>query len=566
MERSTVGANSLVMTDTDDLRRVAAAFSAAAATLVSDGDLPAIAFSAPRNADFGDFASNIALVLARRARRAPQVLAQTLIERVFSSDPSLRSVVIDATAVAGFVNIRMAPEFWQRVVGQILHEGSAFGRGAATGCHISLEFGSANPTGPLVVVQGRSLAIGATLTNAMRFVGHQVTAEWIINDAGNQFEGLGRSLYARYRQLADPAYPFPADGYPGDYLIAIAQTIRERDGDRWDDDDEAMWLPHFSAVGRDTLVAQQRATCSRYGIEYDNWQSEKVLHEAGQVSAALAALGEKGLTYEKDRAVWLRSTQFGDDQDRVLIRSDSRPTYVASDAAYQYDKLQRGADSMILILGPDHHGYIKRLETLAAAFGKPGSLEVIIAQQMTLQAGTELISMSKRAGHIITLDDILDEVGVDATRFFFVLASPDSPMTFDLSLAKEQSNENPVYYVQYGHARIASIERKAGPDLLAAAESGASLERLNDAAELALARKLAEFPSVVRSVADHRAPQHLARFAREVAGEFHQFYTRCMVLSDDRALTVARLGLAHATRLVLANSLQLLGVSAPEAM
>jgi arginyl-tRNA synthetase len=376
---------------------------------------------------------------------------------------------------------------------------------------------------------------------------------------------LGRSLYARYRQLAEPAFPMPEGGYPGDYLVPIARDIRERVGSAYDAAPETEWLPYFGTAGLEAIVALQRATCARFGVRFDRWQSEKELHRSGAVERGVAALGERGLTFESEGAIWMRTTQFGDDKDRVLIRSDGRPTYYAPDVAYHYDKLARN-DRAILILGPDHHGYIVRLQTIASAFGKPGAIEVLIAQQMTTIRDGQVVSLSKRHGDVLTLDDVIDEVGVDAARFFFVMLNAESPMTFDLTLAKEQTNENPVYYVQYGHARIASIERNAPADLVARARRGESLERLDRPAELALARRLAEFPAVVRAVATSLAPSRLARYAQSLASDFTQFYMASRVLTDDAELSAARLGLCLATQTVLAQSLDLLGVSAPEKM
>ncbi|HEY0798991.1 MAG TPA: arginine--tRNA ligase [Candidatus Baltobacteraceae bacterium] len=551
--------------DDGELGRIAKALHEAASTLVEGGDAPEVVFEAPRNPDFGDFATNIALQLAKRARRPPQQLAQAIVERVFSHDPSLQEIVAEITAVAGFINLRLAAPYWQRVVAAILRDGAAYGRSVPNGSKISLEFGSANPTGPLVVVQGRTLSLGDSLAKAMRYCGYDVTTEWIINDAGSQLDTLSRSLYARYRQLTQPDFPFPKDGYPGDYLIPIAQRLRAQDGARWETASESAWSPYFSAFARDMLVAEQQATCERFGVSYDKWQSEKQLHDDGAVERGIDALRKRGLIFEKDDASWLRTTDFGDDKDRVVVRGDGRPTYLGADIAYHYDKLQR-ADRALLILGPDHHGYIARLAALAAAFGRPGAIDVLIVQQMTLQRGSEVVSMSKRAGHVLTLDEIIDEVGVDAARFFFVIPNPDSPMTFDLSLAKEQSSENPVFYVQYGHARIASIERNAPRALLERATAGAALERLIAPAELALARRLAEFPATVRAVVDGRAPSRLARYARDVAADFHQFYMACKVLSDDESLSAARLSLAHASKIILAQTLEILGVTPPERM
>jgi arginyl-tRNA synthetase len=549
-----------------DLARLAAAFSKAAAELVPGDDAPpAVAFESPRNASFGDFASNVALQLAKRARRPPQQLASEIVSKIFVDDPSLHDVISEATALGGFINVRLAPAYWQRAVARILAEGDAYGRGAPTGERVSLEFGSANPTGPLVVVQGRTLSLGDSIARAMRFCGIAVETEWIINDAGSQVDTLGRSLYARYRQIADPTYPFPEDGYPGEYLLPIAAQLRETYGDTFDDAPESDWLRLFATFGRDRLVAGQQRTAERFRVAYDRWQSEKELHASGAVTNGIAALTERGHTFELDGAVWMRTTSFGDDKDRVLVRGDGRPTYYAPDVAYHYEKLQRN-DRAMLILGPDHHGYITRLSTIAAAFGRPGTIEVLIAQQMTTIRDGEIVSLSKRHGDVLLLDEVIDEVGVDAARFFFVMMNADSPMTFDLTLAKEQTNENPVFYVQYGHARIASIVARAPEELVARARRGEALERLDLPAEIALARRLSEFPAVVRAVAETYAPSRLARYAQSVAADFTQFYMGSRVLTDDADLSTARLALALAAKHVLATSLGLLGVSAPEKM
>jgi arginyl-tRNA synthetase len=547
-----------------DLEQLAVVLSAAASDVV-EGERPDVHFESPRNPDFGDFASNVALQLAKRARRPPQVLAGEIVARAYANEPQLGALISEMTPVGGFINVRLSPSFWQDAVKGALSAGDDYGRGAPTGERISLEFGSANPTGPVVVVQGRTCALGDSIAKAMRFVGIDVTTEWIINDAGSQLDTLGRSLYARYRQLADPAFPFPEGGYPGDYLVPIAQDIRAEHGARFDAADESEWLPYFAKAGRDALVAGQKITCDRFRVTYDRWQSEKELHASGAVQAGVAALRERGLIYDAEGAVFVRATDYGDDKDRVIVRSDGRPTYYGADVAYHHDKLVRN-DRAILILGPDHHGYIARLQLIATAFGKPGAIEVIIAQQMTTLRDGEIVSLSKRHGDVLTLDEVIDEVGVDAARFFFVLMNADSPMTFDLTLAKEQSSDNPVYYVQYGHARIASIIAKAPPQLVERARNGESLELLVEHAEVALARRISEFPAVVRSVVSGRAPSRLARYAQTIASDFTQFYVASKVLVEDEALSVARLGLSLAAKNVLAKSLELLGVSAPDSM
>jgi arginyl-tRNA synthetase len=547
------------------LATFAAALREAIAARFPDAGQPEIAFEAPRRPEFGDFATNAAFALTRAARRSPQDVASMLVQDARERAPELAQLFAEITPTAGFINLRLMPEVWQAVVARILAEGRHFGEGAKKHKRISLEFGSANPTGPLVVVQGRTCSIGATLANALRYCGYDVFTEWIVNDAGGQLETLGRSLYARYRQIFENEYPMPEDGYPGDYLIPIAEEIAERGGTRWANCPESKWLPHFSKFGRDTLVAQQMMTVERFGVHFDLWQSEKELHDKGLVEAGIRRLIDDGATYEKDGALYFKATEYGDDKDRVLVRSDGRPTYLAADVAYHFQKLQR-ADKVIDILGPDHHGYIDRLKGLAEALGYSREhLEVLIAQQITLMRGNEQVSMSKRAGHIITLDDIIDEVGVDAARFFFVMLAPESPLTFDLALAKEQTNENPVYYVQYGHARIASVFKNADPqDVEAALE--ASLSPLTHPAEVALARRLAEMPRIVENVVEHLAPHRLTRYARDIASDFHQFYHECRILVEDREKRLARLGLCIATKTVLARVLELVGVSAPESM
>ena len=448
------------------------AFTDAAADAVAQKySLPAppVAFEAPRRPEFGDFSTNLAFALAKIAGRSPQEVAADLVADLARRAPELERIFSRIDAVAGFINVRLAPGVWQAVVARILREGDRYGEAPRNGVRISLEFGSANPTGPLVVVQGRSMSIGATLANAMRFRGYDVAVEWIINDAGGQLEALGRSLYARYRELFGPGHPFPEEGYPGEYLIPIAREIAQRDGDRWVGAAESEWLPYFSRFGRDALVAQQQQTARRFGVPYDRWQSEAELHESGKVREGVEHLRELGLTYEQDGALFFRAMQFGDDKDRVLLRSDGRPTYFCMDVAYHYQKL-KSSDLVVDILGPDHHGYIERLKGISSALGYPGRLEVAIVQQVALVRGNEQIAMSKRAGEIVALDDILDEVGVDAARFFFIMPAVESHLSFDLKLAVEKESENPVYYVQYGHARIASVLRRALPEDVQAAQ------------------------------------------------------------------------------------------------
>jgi arginyl-tRNA synthetase len=547
------------------LRAFAGAAAATIAAQYPDAPPVAIEFEAPRRSEFGDFATNVAFSLAKIVRRSPQDVAGSIAAEV-ARLPHVGEFFSSIEPVGGFINLRLSPPLWQAVIARIVREGEHFGASPKTSKRVSLEFGSANPTGPLVVVQGRSMSLGDALAKSMRFCGYDVFVEWITNDSGGQLDTLGRSIYARYRQCFDPAYPFPDDGYPGEYLIPIAGEIAARDGKRWVDAPELEWLERFALFGRDKLVAEQQQTAQRFGVRFDLWQSERELHESGKVREGIERLRALGHTFEEDGALFFRATEFGDDKNRVLVRRDGRPTYFAVDVAYHYQKLQR-ADRVVDILGPDHHGYIGRLKGLASALGfNPSQLDVLIAQQVTLTRGREHVSMSKRSGYIVTLDEILDEVGVDAARFFFILPSAESPLTFDLNLAVAHSDENPVYYVQYGHARIASVLRNAAAADLDDVRNGPSLEPLVHPAELALARRLAEFPAAVRGVVEYLAPHRLARYARDVASDFHRFYTECRILTDDRPMRLARLALCVATKGVLARALALAGVSAPDTM
>ncbi len=354
----------------DALAAFAGAIADAVAARYPDAPAADVNFEAPRRPEFGDFATNVAFTLAKVAKRSPNDIATTLVADVRDKAPNVASLFSSIDPVAGFINLRCAPFVWQTLLAAILRDGRKFGRFGANGTRISLEFGSANPTGPLVVVQGRTMSIGDTLARALRYCGYDVFTEWIINDHGSQMDTLGRSLYARYAQHFDASFPFPEEGYPGEYLLPIATQLAERDGDKWMGRPESEWLAAFAKFGRDTLVAEQQATAERFGVHFDLWQSERELHESGRVMEDLAKLGEMGLTYERDGALYFRTTSFGDDKDRVLVRSDGRPTYLAPDVAYHYEKFQR-AERVIDILGPDHHGYIERLKAVAAAMGHP---------------------------------------------------------------------------------------------------------------------------------------------------------------------------------------------------
>jgi arginyl-tRNA synthetase len=552
----------------DDELRSRFASAAQELGLAADG-LPDVALSPARDPSHGDFATAAALAAAKQWKQKPLDIAQRV---VAPGVARMNGVAELEVKPPGFINVRMTPSFWADVVREVLERGDEYGRSdalAALGPTL-LEFVSANPTGPLNVVQGRSSSLGAALASMLRFAGASVATETYVNDSGTQLDLLADSLYARYATLSGVPTPLPEEGYQGDYLIEIAQRLRERDGDRWLSANPEERRRELARFGRDTIVAQQRADLEAFGVVFDRWAYESELHDGGKVDEVIAWLLAHDAAYEKDNAVWLRSSRFGDDKDRVLRRSDGRPTYVAPDAAYHRDKFERGYCYLVDIFGPDHHGYIARIKAIAAALGHPGMLEVLIAQQVTLKRGDELVAMSKRAGNIVTLREVVDEVGKDAARFFFIMRAPESQLVFDLALAVEHTSNNPVFYVQYGHARIASILRHANDTgraaLLERAHKGLDLARLGHPAEIAVIRRLADFGRTVADAARARAPHRLAEYARDLATDFHGFYTQCVVLGDEDALSSARLSLCLATKTVLRSGLGLLGVSAPEQM
>lgn len=551
-------------------RELHARLTKAAAALGVDGALaPIVTLPPTRDPVHGDFATPAAMSAAKAWKRNPIEIATAIAAPGVNG---LTGVAALEAVKPGFVNVSMAPDFWTGVVIEILERGDDYGTSdelANVGPAL-IEFTSANPTGPLNVVQGRSGSLGATLVAMFRFAGAVTAAETYVNDAGAQLDTLADSLYARYATLCGRETPIPEGGYPGSYLIDVARQLLERDGHRWLHADEATRRRALARFGRDLIVEQQRADMERFGVRFDRWFFESDLHEAGAIEDVINELQRLGHVYESEGAIWLKSTAFGDDRDRVLRRSNGQPTYIAADAAYHRDKLRRGNRFLIDILGPDHHGYIARIKAIVAALGHPGSLEVLLAQQVTLKRGDEVVSMSKRAGTTITLAEVMDEVGVDAARFFFIERAPESHLVFDLALAVEHSQKNPVFYVQYGHARIASILRRAVEDgrsaLLERARLGTDAARLAHSAEIALVRRLSDFERTVVDAARDRAPHRVAEFARSVAADFHGFYTDCVVLGDDDGLTSARLSLCLAAKTVLASSLKLLGVSAPEKM
>jgi arginyl-tRNA synthetase len=552
----------------DALHRALLAASAAGHVPVEAPPVPGV--EVPRDPSHGDYATNVAMVLARAARTAPLKLAEAIVGHLEVGGPIASATV----AAPGFINVRLSDAWLQRNLLAIAHEGSAYGRSnVGGGERVLLEYVSANPTGPLHVGHGRWAAIGSGLANLLEAAGYGVHQEFYVNDAGNQMQLLGRSLEVRMRQHLGQEATMPEDGYHGHYMAEVARAALTELGQGVLDLPETERVARLTDFARDHLLAQQQATLAAMRTRFDAFFSERTLHAEGRVEEALEAMVRTGHLYEQDGARWLRSTSFGDDKDRVVVRDNGQPTYLAADIAYHWDKLRRGYTRLINILGADHHGYVSRLSASVQALGgQPDTLECIIGQMVNLFRDGEPVRMSKRSGEMVTLQEVIDEVGADAARYFLLMRSTDTTLDFDLGLAVRETADNPVFYVQYAHARICSILRMAAqehgeasvaPEALAAAD----MARLVAPDERQLMLKLASFPDEVAAAALAREPYRLPRYAQELATAFHQFYASCRVLTDDTALMTARLALIAATRVVLRNALEdLIGVSAPERM
>ncbi len=529
------------------LHRAAAACGAAA-----PDDL---ALDVPRQREHGDWSSNLAMRVAKEAGRNPRELATELVGALEAMD--LAHVERIELAGPGFINFHLAPTWVHDVVRDVVERGAGYGAGAdLAGRRINLEFVSANPTGPLHAGGGRWIAAGDAIANLLAIRGAEVSREYYLNDTGNQLNLLKASLAARYR-----GEPLPDDGYVGDYVVELARELRDAHGGDLADDD-------LCELGLQRIIDGIRSDLERIGVQFDTWFSERTLHERGDVAAVLTLLREGGETYEHEGAEWLRTEQHGDTRDRVLVRSDGTTTYLCNDLAYHRDKFARGFTHLINIWGSDHHGQVKSLQAgVEAVTGQVDEPEIILGQLVRLVRGGEEVRLSKRAGNVVTLADILDEVDGDVARMTFLLQSLDTKQTFDLDVVTSQAMDNPVYYVQMAHARIASIARKAtdaGVDRRPIAE--VDLGPLRHAREVETLRKLAVFPDVVADAAAERAPHKIAHWALEFSGLFHGFYHDCRVLGEDDDVTQARLWFNEACRIGLANALAVLGVSAPETM
>ena len=555
-----------VQRDLAGLFRAALVRAAAAGALDLDPEaIPEPQLERPRLPEHGDWATNVALVLAKAAEAPPRAVAEAMVARLELPD----WVAGVEVAGPGFVNVRLDQRWFAGLVRQVVAAGESFGTiDLGHGERVNVEFISANPTGPLHVGNARLAPMGDALANVLTATGHKVEREYYINDAGGQYDQLGASVEAAYLGLLGrPAEP-PADGYKGAYVADLAAELRADKGEALADLDPAERRAAVTDWAFRRLLAGIKDTLARLGLEFDVFFFEHILHESGAIAEAIEDLRERGVVEERDGAVWLRTTQFGDDKDRPLIRSNGAPTYLGADAAYYRDKRRRGFDRLIFLWGADHHGYVPRMRAVARAFGDPDdTTEFIIGQLVSLVRAGQPAKMSKRAGDIATVDDLLDEVGKDAFRYTMLRTSVDTPMEFDVEAVTRQSMDNPVYYVQYAHARISSVLRQAaeiGFQALPVEET--DLELLVHPMEAALLRRLAAFEELVLVAAVQRAPHRLTHYAEDLAAAFHRFYAECRVLSDDHALSSARWWLVNATRQVLANTLALIGVDAPERM
>ena len=544
-------------------------------------EIPQPSLERPREEGHGDWACTIAMRLAKAAHMNPRAIAQAIVDHL----PENNLVESFEIAGPGFINLTLTNASFQAVVSEARQQGSDFGKSELSEpCKVNLEYVSANPTGPMHVGHGRWAALGNAIARVMRHAGYSVDEEFYINDQGNQMNVFGNSVVVRYQQLLGQDVEMPEACYGGAYIKDIAQAIIDADGDKWLDANEDERLVAFRERGYAMMLDSVKDTLSTFGNNFDTWFSERSLFVADgngetKQQRAFDVMNEKGLLFEAEGATFFRSTDYGDDKDRVLVKANGDLTYFMSDVAYHYDKMQRGYDHLIDIWGADHHGYIQRCKAMMTAWGYPDALEVVLGQLVNLLRDGEPVRMSKRTGEMVTFQELIDEVGVDATRYLMLSKSADQAIDFDIEVAKKQDSSNPVYYVQYAHARICSILRKAGEARGMNVESAGieeivaelglddiDLSPLAHESELALMRKMADFSDLVAGAARDRAPFRLTHYAQELAGLFHSFYGNCHVLGEEESVEKARLALVDSTRIVLALSLDLLGVSAPERM
>lgn len=546
--------------------KIISAINSAVQNLISDGvfklarELPEIVLEVPPKKEFGDFATNFAMQSAKVFRTNPKKIAEEIKSRIDAN--FLEKVEI---AGAGFMNFYLKPDVIYLELKNI-YDDENFGQlPPKNNLMIQIEYVSANPTGLLHVGHGRGAAAGSAIVNILRAAGYNVESEYYINDAGNQMENLAKSVNARYLELLGKTVEFPAEGYHGADIIDTAKKIVERDGDKYLSLPEDERLKILQDLAYADKLAELKKDLSNFRVEFDKWFSERTLHP-DKINDAIKILRDKGEIYEKDGALWLDSEKYGDDKDRVVVRDNGVPTYLAADIAYHKDKFERGFGTMINLWGADHHGYIARVKAAMSALGfDADKLKILLLQMVSLYRGGELVKMSKRTGESITLRELMEEVGTDAARYFFLMRSIDSQLDFDLDLAKKQSSENPVYYIQYAHARICSIFRQA-EEVGLKLDGVPKLSMMTTAAEIDLINKIFEYPTEIEKAAVEFAPQRIARYAYDLAAQFHSFYRDCRILGVDVELAKARLALIKVTAHTIKHALNLLGVSAPTSM
>ncbi|PTK06345.1 arginine--tRNA ligase [Mammaliicoccus sciuri] len=525
--------------------------------------VPEIKIETPKDPANGDYSSNIAMVLTKLARKNPREIANQIVENLDTNKANVKKVDI---AGPGFINFYLDQQYLTEIIKTALTKGETFGQTEERKNEsIIVEYVSANPTGDLHIGHARNAAVGDTLSNVLSAAGYDVTREYYINDAGKQIENLAHSIEARYNQALGLDAELPEDGYYGKDIIAIGKDLAEKHPEIKDQAEEER-IKTFRKLGLDYEMKKLKQDLTDFNIHFDNWFSETSLYETNKISAVLDKMTELGYTYEQDGATWLKTTEFGDDKDRVLIKQDGTYTYFLPDIGYHYDKVERGFDKLINLFGADHHGYINRLKASLETFGVDSKrLEIQIMQMVRLlQDGVE-VKMSKRTGNAITLRDIMDEVGIDAARYFLTMRSPDTHFDFDMELAKKESQDNPVYYAQYAHARISSIIRQAEEKGITI-DQNVDLSLITHEKAFDLLKKIAEFEPTIVSAAESRSPHRITNYIQDLAAQFHKFYNAEKVLTDDAEKTKAHLALIEAARITLRNALALVGVSAPESM
>ena len=538
--------------------------------ILSKTPLPSYVIEVPNNPDHGDFATNLALTLASSQKRGPREIASAIVDHLKDNGTLIETAKI---AGPGFINFKIKAQEWYRALAEIVRLKDNYGRNN-TGNHqkMMIEFVSANPTGPLHLGHGRGAALGDTLSRIFSFCGYDVAREFYINDAGQQIRLLGESIFSRFKQMSDPEHPFPQKGYHGDYILDLAKTISKEIDLKAMPEEEAIHV--CTQTGKQIMLDEIKQDLLRFRVAFDVWYSESDLYASGQLKNALKKVKDRKQLYEKDEALWISTTKFGDDKDRVLQKKDGQFTYFATDMAYHLNKKSRGFEQVINIWGADHHGYVPRMQAALLAYGFPKDwLSVVLIQLVKLWRAGEEIKMSKRAGSYVTLQELLDEVGVDPVRFIFLTKSHDSALDFDIDMVKKQDSENPVYYVQYAHARICSIFRKAASEGMSLPDApDGLLERLVLDEEMALIKRMAAFPSLLIDICSSLEPHRLTYYLTDLAALFHRYFnlgtktSDYRVLTHDRALSRARLFLIGAVRTVVGNGLELLGIGAPEKM